>query len=120
MKLKDMFQEVENELIRTEERMDDFREMNGGLQSPNDSRGVLGAALLPNMIGFVFGCAVARLFECAFAGYIILGIIFAFVIGTLTANGIKGYPLGQSARMNAVLVGGVTLLFVIVYALAGI
>lgn len=37
--------------------------------------------IFPQIAGFVIGCAVARLFNTGFIGYIIFGVIFAFLVG---------------------------------------
>ena len=37
--------------------------------------------VLPHIFGIIIGCAVARMFEFVFIGYIITGIIFAFLVG---------------------------------------
>ena len=37
--------------------------------------------LFPHIAGFVIGCAFARLLTFGFIGYVIMGIIFAFLVG---------------------------------------
>ncbi len=55
-------------------------------QSRNASKGnadgyALFKLLFPHIAGFVIGCAFARMFNFAFVGYVIMGIIFAFLVG---------------------------------------
>lgn len=37
--------------------------------------------LFPQIAGFVIGCAFARMFNFGFIGYMIMGVIFAFLVG---------------------------------------
>ena len=37
--------------------------------------------LFPQIVGFIIGCAFARMFDFEFVGYMITGIIFAFLVG---------------------------------------
>ncbi|MDE6665992.1 MAG: hypothetical protein K2K14_07420 [Ruminococcus sp.] len=37
--------------------------------------------VFPQIAGFIIGCAFARMFNFAFVGYVIMGIIFAFLVG---------------------------------------
>ncbi|MDE5584260.1 MAG: hypothetical protein K2J08_11235 [Ruminococcus sp.] len=37
--------------------------------------------LFPHIAGFIVGCAFARMFNFASVGYVIMGIIFAFIVG---------------------------------------
>ncbi|MDE6101537.1 MAG: hypothetical protein K2F73_00960 [Ruminococcus sp.] len=37
--------------------------------------------LFPQIAGFIIGCAFARMFNFVFVGYVIMGVIFAFLVG---------------------------------------
>ncbi|MDE6671386.1 MAG: hypothetical protein K2K16_04235 [Ruminococcus sp.] len=55
-------------------------------QAHNESKGNAGGyalfkLLFPHIAGFVIGCAVARFMTLGFVGYMIMGIIFAFLVG---------------------------------------
>ena len=75
------------------------------------------AAFLPLIIGLAIGLAVARLFEFGALGYIICGLIFTYIGGVVKSNGIDGYPLIQSLRMNAILMILIGLIVMTAYAL---
>lgn len=42
--------------------------------------------MIPHLIGFGIGLAVARLFGCKFVGYIIFGVIFAYLTGVYKSH----------------------------------
>lgn len=42
--------------------------------------------MIPHLIGFGIGLAVARLFSCKFVGYIIFGLIFAYLTGVYKSH----------------------------------
>lgn len=55
-------------------------------QSHNASNGyadsyALFKVLFPQIAGFIIGCAFARMFNFAFIGYMIMGVVFAFLVG---------------------------------------
>lgn len=73
--------------------------------------------LFPQIAGFVIGCAVARFFHFGLAGYIIMGIIFAFLVGVHKSTYDDKISLKYAVIKNIVLI---LIEFVLVMLFAGI
>lgn len=59
--------------------------------------------VLPHIFGIIIGCAVARMFEFVFIGYIITGIIFAFLVGVHKSTYSDKITLKYAVIKNIVL-----------------
>ena len=60
--------------------------------------------LFPHIAGFVIGCAVARILTLGFTGYVITGIIFAFLVGVHKSTYNDQISLKYAVIKNIVLI----------------
>lgn len=60
--------------------------------------------LFPQIAGFVIGCAFARMFNFGFIGYVITGIIFAFLVGVHKSTYDDKISLRYAVIKNIVLI----------------
>jgi len=60
--------------------------------------------LFPQIAGFVIGCAVARICTFGFVGYMIMGIIFAFLVGVHKSTYDDQITLKYAVIKNIVLI----------------
>ncbi|MDE6678975.1 MAG: hypothetical protein K2K02_08025 [Ruminococcus sp.] len=60
--------------------------------------------LFPHIAGFVIGCAVARFMTSGFIGYIIMGVIFAFLVGVHKSTYDDQITLKYAVIKNIVLI----------------
>ncbi len=78
-------------------------------KSRNASKGnadgyALFKVLFPQIAGFVIGCAVARFMTLGFIGYIIMGVIFAFLVGVHKSTYDDKITLKYAVIKNIVLI----------------
>lgn len=73
--------------------------------------------VLPQIFGIIIGCAVARFFHFGLAGYIITGVIFAFLVGLHKSTYNDKISLKYAVIKNIVLI---LIEFVSVMLFAGI
>ncbi|MCM1506244.1 MAG: hypothetical protein NC177_03785 [Ruminococcus flavefaciens] len=73
--------------------------------------------LFPHIAGFVIGCAVARICTFGFAGYMIFGVIFAFLVGVHKSTYDDQITLKYAVIKNIVLI---VIEIVIILLFAGI
>lgn len=104
---KDIFDDADIE----NKRMKQFSEDTGRYSRRNGEGYGFFKIALPNLIGFLVGLAVARLFQSNTAGYFILGIIFAVGIGTLEHTLFGGMNLKAAVIRNIIMVSFFCLMF---------
>ncbi len=73
--------------------------------------------VLPQIFGIIIGCAIARMFNFAFIGYLITGIIFAFLVGVHKSTYNDKISLKYAVIKNIVLI---LIEFALVLLIAGI
>ncbi len=115
MGLKHILQEFISEMVQPYDKTpDNWRDLNGqdrfdyNYDYYSDDRysrygGISFMAILPQIAGFLLGCAIAKITDGDVIDYIVWGIVFMFIIGVLKSNGYDGYPLMQAIRMNIVM-----------------
>lgn len=59
--------------------------------------------MIPHLIGFGIGLAVARLFGCKFIGYIVFGLIFAYLTGVYKSHAFDRISWKYAFIKNALL-----------------
>ena len=97
--IKNALTDLKDDYRLYESRYDDFSEKNSpekyfsgtelekigipkrSYNTENAFRYAMFKMIFPQISGFVIGCAVARFMTLGFIGYMIMGIIFAFLVG---------------------------------------
>lgn len=73
--------------------------------------------IFPQIAGFVIGCAVARICTFGFVGYMIMGVIFAFLVGVHKSTYDDKITLRYAVIKNIVLI---LIEFALILLIAGI
>lgn len=106
MKISEIVHDILTDMNTREDRLKDI-----GI---NNSRGrsQLGLILtvMPNILGFLFGCAIARFFLLPRILYLILGIIFSVAGGTYISVMKEGISLKYAIIRHCLIVGFITVL----------
>lgn len=112
--LSDIKNEINNFEVDYQDMIDTF-----GKPRREDPLGyALFKMMKSQLVGLILGFAVARMFHSGFWGYIILGIIFAFLIGTWSNHEFNNLDWKYSLWKNFVLTS-ISVLSVILFLLLG-
>ncbi len=101
--IKEISHDIATDIDTEQERINQTAE-DMGARRPEQGGGLYKVAL-PNLIGFAFGLAVARLLGFSgIAPYLISGTIFAVAIGTLEHTVFGGMKLKSAIIRNIIMV----------------
>lgn len=115
--LKDISEDYDNEYKRTVCNADDSIFRNKGRQSYDHAALNL---FLPNILGFLLGCALLRLFGGGGIGYFFLGVIGSVTLGMVDNMILRRLSLTSSLIRNLILTGALTVFWGIVVLIASL
>ena len=108
MKIKEIIDDIVQDLdtieSRTEESRRDLRHRD------NQTSGAYFQILIPNIIGFVVGLAIARLINMDFSGYIALGTLCALIGGVYKSVSYDKVSLKPAIVRNVLLMSPIVIL----------
>lgn len=113
MKIFEIIKDIHDDVEIRENRLNDINPSNSWRRRNNNGGFLL--TILPNVAGFIVGCAVARLFVLSGVFYLIFGIIFAVAGGTYFSVAKEGISLKYAIIRHCLIVGFIGVIFVIAF-----
>ena len=74
----------------------------------------------PHIAGAVIGCAIGRMFELGLIGYVIMGVIFAFLVGVHKSTYDDQITLKYAVIKNIVLITIEIIFILLIFGIGGI
>lgn len=113
MKIFEIIKDITDDVEIREARIQDAEHISRSWRNSHSKSAGFFLTILPNIVGFIVGCAAARLFVLPDIFYIIFGIIFAVAGGTYFSVAKEGISLKYAIIRHCIIVGFIIAIFIL-------
>ena len=117
MKITEIIKDIFSDIEATDSRLEASNRDLGGRYDRNSGGGGFFVLLIPHLIGFALGLAIARLLEMNFNGYIAVGTLCAVMGGIYKSISFDKISLVPAIVRNLLIITPVFLYFAVIFVL---